>query len=194
MAYTKGGDKLKKVLENLSSKATDKKVSVGFFEGAAYPDGLPVAMVAFWNEYGNIIQMPAREQTIYRKLNKNGDFLKKGQFVKKEKSNFETTHAVGAHVINVPPRPFFRNAIEKNQEEWIRKCVFLLKQNDFNVDVVLEKMGNLIKNNIQESIVNFKNPPNAPSTIKKKGFDAPLRETKQMLNSVDYKIENGNGT
>lgn len=29
------------------------KVSVGFMEGATYPDGTPVAAVAFWNEFGN---------------------------------------------------------------------------------------------------------------------------------------------
>lgn len=28
------------------------QVSVGFMEGATYPDGTPVAAVAFWNEFG----------------------------------------------------------------------------------------------------------------------------------------------
>lgn len=28
-------------------------VEVGFLEGATYPDGTPVAAVAFWNEFGN---------------------------------------------------------------------------------------------------------------------------------------------
>jgi len=28
-------------------------VKVGFLEGATYPDGTPVAAVAFWNEFGN---------------------------------------------------------------------------------------------------------------------------------------------
>ena len=28
-------------------------LEVGFLEGATYPDGTPVAAVAFWNEFGN---------------------------------------------------------------------------------------------------------------------------------------------
>ncbi len=34
-------------------------LSVGFMNGATYPDGTPVAAVAFWNEFGNI-NAPAR--------------------------------------------------------------------------------------------------------------------------------------
>ena len=34
-------------------------VAVGFIDNATYPDGTPVAAVAFWNEYGKLGQ-PAR--------------------------------------------------------------------------------------------------------------------------------------
>lgn len=53
-----GGDALHKALEDIARKMGGGEVSVGFMEGATYPDGTPVAGVAFWNEYG----IPRRNQ------------------------------------------------------------------------------------------------------------------------------------
>lgn len=50
--YLKGSDKVMKALEDIARKMGGGEVSVGFMEGATYPDGTPVAAVAFWNEYG----------------------------------------------------------------------------------------------------------------------------------------------
>lgn len=48
-----GGEKLERYLAQLHMKLGRKdELSVGFLEGAAYPDGTPIAMVAAVNEYG----------------------------------------------------------------------------------------------------------------------------------------------
>jgi hypothetical protein len=47
----KGGDKLEKALAKIS-KGMRGELSVGFIEGDIYPNGTPVAAVAFWNEFG----------------------------------------------------------------------------------------------------------------------------------------------
>jgi hypothetical protein len=53
MATISGGDKLEAALADLSKKVNRPAVlQVGFMEGAAYPDGTPVALVAAINEYG----------------------------------------------------------------------------------------------------------------------------------------------
>lgn len=39
-------------------KDMNAKLRVGVLENATYPDGTPVAMVAFWNEYGTRITKP----------------------------------------------------------------------------------------------------------------------------------------
>lgn len=44
--------KLMAHLKGIEKRMGGGKVSVGFMEGATYPDGTPVAAVAFWNEYG----------------------------------------------------------------------------------------------------------------------------------------------
>lgn len=48
----KGGDKLKERLSAIAEKMAAGSVKVGFMSGATYPNGTPVAAVAFWNEYG----------------------------------------------------------------------------------------------------------------------------------------------
>lgn len=53
MASLKGGDALRRHLENIAKRLDGKQeVRVGFLEGATYPDGTPVATVAAANEFG----------------------------------------------------------------------------------------------------------------------------------------------
>lgn len=52
MAILSGTDKIMKALEDIAKRMGGGEVSIGFMEGALYPDGTPVAAVAFWNEYG----------------------------------------------------------------------------------------------------------------------------------------------
>ena len=53
-----GSDGVMKALEDIAKRMGGGEVSVGFMEGATYPEGTPVAAVAFWNEYG----VPSRNQ------------------------------------------------------------------------------------------------------------------------------------
>jgi hypothetical protein len=48
---TIGGKNLKSTLKALN-KTKQRSLSVGFYPNSKYDDGLPVAQVAFWNEYG----------------------------------------------------------------------------------------------------------------------------------------------
>ncbi|MFA7254386.1 MAG: hypothetical protein WC107_07625 [Patescibacteria group bacterium] len=47
-----GADGVAKALEEIAKRMGGGEVAVGFMEGATYPDGTPVAAVAFWNEFG----------------------------------------------------------------------------------------------------------------------------------------------
>ena len=53
MTTLSGTDGVMKALEDIARKMGGGEVSVGFMSGATYPDGTPVAAVAFWNEYGD---------------------------------------------------------------------------------------------------------------------------------------------
>lgn len=47
-----GGDELEARLAAIAENFGGGLVKVGFMDGATYPDGTPVAAVAFWNEFG----------------------------------------------------------------------------------------------------------------------------------------------
>jgi hypothetical protein len=92
----------------------------------------------------------------------------------------------------IPPRPFMRPAVFEHKTDLTN----LLHRQDRQAlrgiqvtMVVLERFGEYVKGLIQEQIINTNEPPNAPSTIKRKGFNAPLRDTHLMLNSVRYQAE-----
>ncbi len=54
----KGTDAVMKAIEDIAAKMGNVSVSVGFINNATYPDGTPVAAVAYWNEFG----VPSRGQ------------------------------------------------------------------------------------------------------------------------------------
>jgi hypothetical protein len=185
-----GGDGLRAKLEEIRQKVgTGELLRLGFLENATYPDGTPVAYIAAVNEYGGSFEVEERQQTIYRQVDKNGDFAKGGRFVKAAKSNFASEHTVAAHTVTIPPRPFFRSMIAAKSPGWGASMAKVLKAADCNLDVAFGRMGEGIRGQLQSSIRDFSSPANAPSTIAKKGFNDPLIDSGHMLNSVDYDIQ-----
>lgn len=134
-------DNVTKYLSNLAKRMSGE-VEVGFLEGATYPDGTPVAAVAFWNEYG----------------------------------------ASG------PPRPFFRRMIAAESPSWGAKVAVAARHTNNDGAKVLALMGEDIEGALKQSINDLTDPPLAPSTIKRKGFDKPLIEHAVMVNSTGYRV------
>jgi hypothetical protein len=185
-----GGERLQRYLDGIVQRSSSAKtVSVGFLEGPTYPDGRSVAANAALQEFGGTIHHDAGSVTLYRKMAAAGThFLRNGRFVKRKDANFSSTHARRAYSQTIPPRPFFRNAIRKYGPQWGADMAAIIKANGFDAARVLSLMGMRIKGQIQQSIVDLRTPPNAPSTIRRKGFDKPLIEKGHMLNSVDYEV------
>jgi hypothetical protein len=186
-----------RALDEIASRvAGARTLKIGFLGGATYPDGTSVPMVAATNEFGGRIEREPSDpdegggQTIYRRVNKAGTaFLNNGKFVKAAKSNFASTHYVGAYVITIPPRPFFRIMIAEQSPKWGEMAASIMKKNGNDIDATLDIMGQEIQGRLKESINKLVAPPLAQSTIRKKGFDKPLIETALMLNSISYTVE-----
>lgn len=92
---------------------------------------------------------------------------------------------------NQPPRPFFRNMIADNKDNWPDDIGRIAQATNFDGEQTLGLMGEHIKGQLQQSIRELMEPPLSPVTIEKKGFDKPLIDTGHMLNSVDYDIRDG---
>lgn len=131
--------KLRGLAKQLNDSAT---LSVGFLENATYPDGKPVAQVAFWQEFG-------------------------------------------APNAGIPPRPFFRTAIANNKEYWAEALASLLKHNEFNVRKSLAGLGQVIQQDIKDSITEIVAPPLSQVTLmlrlmKKLNTDSPFMADKSL--------------
>lgn len=156
--------KLKEIASNASGF-----VSVGFLAGATYPDGTPVATVAFWNEFGTkgraIGDAPHPEAI--------------AEGVRREPQRLGGS----------PPRPFFRRMIAKDSPMWGKDLGQALISTRGNGAKALAFMGEEIKGELVQSINDLTSPPLKPSTIRRKGFAKPLIDTGDMLRSVDYRVE-----
>lgn len=94
----------------------------------------------------------------------------------------------GAPSRGIPPRPFFSNMIRDKSPGWGPSLGRILKANNYDADTALDLMGEGIKGQLQQSIVDTNEPPLAESTIAAKGFEKPLIDTGHMFNSVDYEV------
>jgi len=59
------------------------------------------------------------------------------------------------------------------------------------VDQIMERVGVVAVGEVQQYITDLRTPPNAPSTIAKKGSDNPLIDTGAMRQSVTYQVRRG---
>ena len=74
----------------------------------------------------------------------------------------------------------------KNYLSALRKSAKKITRGEAAIGQVVSKLGILAKGDIQQSIVDLRDPPNAASTIRAKGSSNPLIDTGEMKNSVDY--------
>lgn len=88
---------------------------------------------------------------------------------------------------NIPPRPFFRNAINKNSDKWGK--IFLQGMQKQGARNAFGLLGERIRKDIVQSINDTNEPPNSPVTIARKGSSKPLVDTGLMRASVNYRIK-----
>ncbi len=90
-----------------------------------------------------------------------------------------------------PPRPFMRSMIASKSPRWGIALGLALKRTRYDARAALRIMGEGISGQLVQSIVNWSDPPNAPSTVAAKGFNKPLIDTGLMQRSVDYQVLDG---
>lgn len=181
-----GGGKIDAALARYLDGA-NKTMRAGVLEGSRYPDGTPTALVAFWNEYGARIEHPGGTKYIT-------DAVVAGKFVGTRfvGNDFAGEHkTTKAHEIVIPPRPALRNTVATKATRWAQVLGVALKGNGGNLENALRLVGEAAMTDIKRSIATFSDPPNAPSTIRRKGHDQPLRDTKNYLNSIAYDVVDG---
>jgi hypothetical protein len=91
---------------------------------------------------------------------------------------------------NIPERSFIRSAVDEDRSRLERKTedlINIIMLGAITPKKVLDKLGFDIKQLIKNKIVTLDAPPNAPSTIRKKGFNNPLIETRTLWRLITFK-------
>lgn len=101
---------------------------------------------------------------------------------------YGTTQAGKNHSVTIPARPFMRATVVEKQGEWPSELAKALRDNNLNAGKALAAMGEKIATQIEASARNWTDPPNAPATIKKKGFNDPLVGAGDLLDKADYRV------
>ena len=86
---------------------------------------------------------------------------------------------------HIPKRPTLKPAIEDHN---FKNDIKKLMRQAVSGRGSLDPLGKELVKSVQQKIIKLKSPALAPSTIRRKGSSDPLRDTDQLLKSIDYKI------
>lgn len=92
---------------------------------------------------------------------------------------------------DIPARPFFAPAIDENESQihaWREDLIGQYLDGKLALRPMLEELGKRVVKLVQAKIRSNVPPPNAPSTVEKKGHSQTLIDTETMLKSVTYKV------
>lgn len=150
--------------------------------------------IAAANEFGATINIPARSQKIFRKINKDGSFNERtgSRFVKKDKSNYSSWVTIEAYTITIPERSYIRSTVDDKEEKYHRLAKRAMGR---IIDGTLDKfqglslMGQAVEGDIKKKIINLDSPPNAKSTIRKKDSDNPLVDKGFLGGAIRYVVQ-----
>lgn len=89
-----------------------------------------------------------------------------------------------------PARPFFRDTIKNQKDAWANLARQGIKAG-YSIDKVLGLVGAQMQTDVQFSIMTWTTPPNAAYTVAKKGYDAPLRQSMLLHDSIKFEVADG---
>ena len=98
---------------------------------------------------------------------------------------------INEYGLGVPERSFIRDWADLNEskhQDDLRKIGIAVLRGDYTVDVGLGRLGALYQGEVQARISAGIPPPNAPSTIARKGSSTPLIHTGQLRSAILWKV------
>jgi hypothetical protein len=165
---------------------TDKMVTIGIHEDAGQVESgdLTMASLGAIHEFGANINHPGG--TSYGYANKSSAERGEVRFLKSG-SGFMELGVTGPHQINIPARPWLLPGVRSGNAEYI-KIIARELENGGTPETALNKVGVKAVAFVQKYMTDLRDPPNAPSTIAKKGSSNPLIDSGAMRQSVTYKL------
>lgn len=175
---------LKKALAEFIGE--NKAVTIGIHEEAGDAnDELTMASLGAIHEYGASINHPGGTSYGYATAaaaNKGKvRFLRTGV-------GYMQLGVTGPHKIEIPARPWLKPGVESGNAEYLG-IIQNRVAGGSNMDAVLEEIGVVSSGLVQKYMTDLKSPPNAKSTIAKKGSSNPLIQNGHLRSSVTYALQ-----
>lgn len=178
-----GGDKLAAVLQRMAKNLqTAKGVRIGFLEDATYPltDG-----ARLWGAVDRLTESQKADHPDWEP--------RLSAWAAWANNNHPTLHVAQVAfwnefgTVTSPPRPFFRQTIDRHASEWGDELKTFLKETNYSAFRSLRLLGLLVKEQIVVSIEKWP-ADNAPLTVHIKQFNHGLLDSGVMARSVDYEM------
>lgn len=174
------------IKKEISKIRGGKMVTVGIHEEAGkVEDGdLTMASLGATHEFGASVDHPGGTSYGYatRKAAEDGQvrFLGKGQ-------GYMVLGETAPHKIEIPARPWLEPGVASATEEIIATVRDGIEAGQLPDDT-LEAVGAVAVGAVKQYMTDLKTPPNAKSTIAKKGSNNPLIDKGHLRSSVTHKV------
>lgn len=116
----------------------------------------------------------------------------KSEVIKITLGDVAVINEFGAPDHHIPERSFIRSTFDEKSKEWSQKMKEykkLINKDKMTLEKALSEIGEQIRGDIIDKIINLDTPPNAQSTIRAKGSSNPLVDTGQLKGSIKYRVE-----
>jgi len=96
--------------------------------------------------------------------------------------------------IGPPERRFLRSTFDQKNKQWAKEIAKYMSQQsvrstfDRRVTIFI---GKVIRNDVAQTVLLKKSPPNARFTVLRKGFNDPLIHTFKLHNSLNFEVKKG---
>lgn len=169
-----GGKALQRYLKNMAAELGDgATLKVGFFADATYAGG-----TARFTKKRRAKMSSAGKQF--------AEFIEGKDKFSGPVAQVAAWNEFGTQ--KTPPRPFMRKTVASKSPRWGNGLGRALRDNHYNSYDALHVLGEVIQGQMRQTIIEFRDPPNAQLTVDLKGFNDPLVASGRMLRSVDFQI------
>ncbi len=183
---TGADDAIAAIDKALQEFMTDSFVTVGIHEDAGMheSDDITNAQLGAVHEFGADINHPGG--TSYGFATKAAADRNEVRFLKSG-TGYVELGVTGPHQIKIPARPWLLPGVQSGNADYIDIITRAMKD-QIPLARALEQVGVVAASKVQLYMTNLKTPPNAPSTVKKKGSNNPLIDSGALRQSVTFKV------
>lgn len=148
-------------------------VEIGIFSGTTREDGSDVLMIAHVHEFGARVPKQFKTTHVQEPLGSTRD---------RDES---------AKWFIIPERSYLRAWFDQNAatlQDIMERLLGQVIDGKITGHAALETIGGYVVTHVQAYMIDLKDPPNAPSTIRRKESSNPLIDTGQLKDSVTWRV------